>query len=364
MQAAQHGSAPVVVLTKDSDLLDHVLAGAAVARLDPELVPDVGDLRAMWSLASMVLVGVDQAPAVSRLALPRRTEVYLIGDETRHAEARRWSVRLGAAVIILPGDTALLESAMADLAGQREGGSRLLAIVGGAGGAGASTIAAGLCFAASLLGRRSLLLDCDPFGGGIDLLVGAERIDGWRWPRLAGAKGHLGDLHGQLPVADGVDVLAMGRRAWPAGSSPATTPGAEQLTAVLSSAGRSHDLIVADLPRGLGEGPLAVLRRADLALVVVPADLRGVAASRELSAELVAACASVGVLVRRSRVGRISADAMADGLGLPVLGVVADEPALRAGAERGDPPGRSPRSPLGRICRALIAKQLSTGVAA
>jgi secretion/DNA translocation related CpaE-like protein len=363
MQAAQRDSTSVVVLTMDSDLLDHVLALAAVAHLDPEPVPDAVALRPVWSLASMVLVGVDQALAVSHLALPRRTEVYLIGDETRHAEARRWSVQLGAAVIILPGDTALLESAMAERAGQRAGGSRLLALIGGAGGAGASTIAAGLCFAASLAGRRSLLLDCDPFGGGIDLLVGAERIDGWRWPQLSAAKGHLGDLHGQLPVADGVDILAMGRRSWPAGTSP-STPDTEQMKALLASARRSHDLIVADLPRGLGEGPRAVLRRADLALVVVPADIRGVAASRELSAELVTTCASLGVLVRQSRVGRIGVEAVVDGLGLPVLGVVADEPALRAAAERGHPPGRSPRSPLGRTCRALIAEQLSFGVAA
>jgi secretion/DNA translocation related CpaE-like protein len=363
MQAAQQASAPLIVLTKDSGLLDHVLAGAAVARLNPEMVADVGALRPVWSLASMVLVGVDQASDVSRLALPRRTEVYVIGDEARHAQARRWSVELGAAVLVLPGDAALLESAMADRAGRRETGNRLLALVGGAGGAGASTAAAGLCFAAALSGRRSLLLDCDPFGGGIDLLVGAERIDGWRWPRLAAARGHLGDLRGQLPVADGVDVLAMGRTSWPAGTTP-SRPDAEQFEAVLASAGRSHDLIVADLPRGLGEGPLGVLRRADLVLVLVPADLRGVAASRELSAELGTSCTSLGVLVRQSRIGRLSVDAVADGVGLPVFGVIAEEPALRAGAERGHPPGRSPRSPLGRTCRALIAEQFSTRVAA
>jgi secretion/DNA translocation related CpaE-like protein len=361
MQAATHSSAPVVVLTTDSDLLNHILAGAAVARLEPELVPDADALRAVWPYASMVLVGVDEAHAVSRQALPRRTEVYLVGDEARHAEARRWSVQLGAAVIVLPGDAALLESAMADGAGQGRG--RVLAVIGGAGGAGASTVAAGLCFAAALSGRRSLLLDCDPVGGGIDLLVGAERIDGWRWPQFAAAKGHLGDLRGQLPVADGVDILAMGRRFWPAGAS-SSGPDAEQMKAVLASVGRSHDLVVADLPRGLGESPLAVLRRADLTLVVVPADLRGVAASREISAELVTACGSLGVLVRQSRVGRISVDAVADGLGLAVLGVLADEPAVRAAAQRGEPPGRSLRSSLGRTCRALVAQQFSTGVAA
>jgi hypothetical protein len=102
----------------------------------------------------------------------------------------------------------------------------------------------------------------------------------------------------------------------------------------------------------------------DLALVVVPADLRGVAASREISAELVAACTSLGILIRQSRVGRISVDAVADGLGLSVLGVLADEPAVRAGAERGEPPGRSLRSPLGRTCRSVIAQQFSIGVAA
>jgi secretion/DNA translocation related CpaE-like protein len=363
MQADTRGSTPVVVLTMDGDLLDHVLAGAAVAGLEPALVSDGEGLRAAWPAAPMVIVGVDQAAGVCRLALPRRTGVYLVGDEARHAEARRWSVRLGAAVIILPGDAALLESALADGAGQQPGGGRLLAVIGGSGGAGASTVAAGLCVAAAQSGRLSLLLDCDPFGGGIDLLVGAERMDGWRWPSLAAAKGQLGDLRGQLPVADGVQVLAMGRRPWPAGTSP-SVPDAQQLTALLSSAGRSHNLIVADLPRGLGEGPLAVLRRADLTLIVVPADLRGVAASCQLGSELVSICPSLGVLVRQSRVGRIGAGDVADRLGLPVLGVLADEPALRTSAERGDPPGRSLRSSLGRTCRTLIAEYIATGAAA
>ena len=317
MQAATHSSAPVVVLTTDSDLLNHILAGAAVARLEPELVPDADALRAIWPYASMVLVGVDEALAVSRQALPRRTEVYLVGDEARHAEARRWSVQLGAAGIVLPGDAALLESAMVDGAGHR--GGRLLAVVGGAGGAGASTVAAGLCFAAALSGRRALLLDCDPIGGGIDLLVGAERIDGsalapirsgqrpfGRPPRAAARRRRCRYL------GDGSQVLA--RRRLPIEPGRRADEGGPRLGRTQPRSGRCRP------SPELGEGPLAVLRRADLALVVVPADLRGVAASREISAELVTACTSLGVLVRQSRVGRISVDAVADGLGLSASG--------------------------------------------
>ena len=318
MQAATHSSAPVVVLTTDSDLLNHIIAGAAVARLEPELVPDADALRAVWPYASMVLVGVDEALAVSRQALPRRTEVYVIGDEGGMprlvAGLYSWA-RPSSFCLATPH----CWRARWRTAPARPGGGRLLAVIGGAGGVGASTVAAGLCFAAALSGRGSLLLDCDPIGGGIDLLVGAERIDGWRWPQFAAAKGHLGDLRGQLPVADGVDILAMGRRSWPAGASPAS-PNAEQMKAVLASAGRSHDLVVADLPRGLGEGPLAVLRRADLTLLVVPADLRGVAASRETGAELFTACGSLGVLVRQSRVGRISSTPWPTGLAFPSWG--------------------------------------------
>lgn len=363
MQPVQRGRASVVVLTEDAEVLDHVLAGAAVAGIEPEVLADPTALRAMWSAASVVVLGADQAPAVARLALPRRTEVYLVGQDSSHAEACRWSVRLGAAVVMLPDGATLLESAMAEGARRRQAGGRLLAVIGGSGGVGTSTFAAAMCFAAVRAGRRSLLIDCDPYGGGIDLLVGAERIPGWRWPQFADARGSLGELRGELPVVDGVDVLAMGR---PADADGVRTgvPGADQLTAVVTSAIRSHDLVVADLPRSLAAGPLAVLGRADLVLVVVLADVRGVAAARQLSAELAETSGARGILVRPPQVGRIDAETVSEALGLPVIGVLVEEPALRKRAERGDPPGRSQRGPLGRLCRAVLADQLAIEAAA
>ena len=49
-------------------------------------------------------------------------------------------------------------------------------------------------------GQRTALLDGDPLGGGLEL-VRAEAVDGWRWPHLSHARGHLGDLTGQLPTS-------------------------------------------------------------------------------------------------------------------------------------------------------------------
>ena len=45
----------------------------------------------------------------------------------------------------------------------------------------------------------------------------------------------------------------------------------------------------------------------------------------------------------------------ADALDLPLAGVLEDDPALPASAERGDPPGHLPRSSLARLCARLLA---------
>jgi secretion/DNA translocation related CpaE-like protein len=251
---------------------------------------------------------------------------------------------------------------MAEGAGRRQAGGRLLALIGGSGGVGTSTVAAAMSFVAAQSGWRTLLLDCDPYGGGIDLLVGAERIPGRRWPQFAAARGTLGELDGQLPAVHGVDVLAMGRPA--ASGMPANALEGDQVAAVVSSAARSHDLIVADLPRVLGTGQLALLQRADLALLIVRADVRGVAAARSLSDELTEITSRLVVLVRQPRAGRIDVETVADALTLPVVGTVAEEAGLRKSAEQGEPPGRSPRSQLGRLCRDLVAEQLTPGAAA
>jgi hypothetical protein len=62
----------------------------------------------------------------------------------------------------------------------------------------------------------------------------------------------------------------------------------------------------------------------------------------------------VGLVLRQSRPRLLNASAVAEGLGLRLLGTLADDSALVVAAERGDPPGRSVRSPLAQLCRDLL----------
>jgi secretion/DNA translocation related CpaE-like protein len=339
----------LVVVTRDAAVLERVLSVTATLGVQPEVMADPRMLRAAWAEAALVLVGVDTAADVAALVLPPRRGVYLVGLDHALSDVCTWSVPLGAAVLALPSGADGLAAALAEVGGRRARAGRLLAVIGGAGGVGSSTCAAGLAVVGARLGRRTALVDVDEQGGGLDLLVGAEGDDGWRWPRFAGARGFLGDLHGQLPHSDGVDVLSMAREA------PSGAPvGAEQLKAVLLSVARTHDLVVADLPRSLTPACREALRQADDVLLVVRADLRGIAAARELLQELVPASAAVRLLVRVGRVRGVDPGAVAGALGLPRAGTLPFDAGLALAAERGDPPGRSPRSALARSCRQVL----------
>ncbi len=344
------GGASPLISTADVDLLDHILAAAAATGFEPTVVADPPGLRPLWAAAPVVVVGSDLAPLVGELALPRRPEVYLAGLEADLADLWRWSASLGAAVVALPAGAGVLTAAIWDTTGAPGGAGRLIAVVGGCGGVGASSVAAALAVTAASDGTAAMLVDLDPLGGGIDLLVGAEAVAGWRWPRLNAAQGHLGDLTGQLPRVAGVDVLSTVRAEDPTGG-----PGVEAVRAVLASAVRSHRLVVVDLARRLDGIGREVLRRADHTVVVAGADVRATAAAQQLVGELRNLTGDLCLVVRRPRAGGVDGGLVADTLGLDLIGVVGHDASLRPAAERGDPPGRSARSPLSRLSSRVLA---------
>jgi secretion/DNA translocation related CpaE-like protein len=351
--SAQRGSpeARVVVLTGRPELAEHVLGVCAAADVEPVMLTELSRLRPLWISAALVLVGGDQADRVADLALPPRPQTYLV-ETGADGDLSACSVRLGAAVVGLPAGAPWLVKALVEATRPRGSTARVLAVVGGSGGSGASTLAAALAFVGARTGQSALLLDADPLGGGLDLLVGAERVGGWRWPRLAQARGHLGNLSGQLPRIDDVSLVSM-----PRGAVPQQAPGPEALCAVALSATRSHDLVLLDLGRTMLTGLAEVLRLSQLAILLVSADVRGVAAGRETLRWLEGQSDRWALVLRRPRVGGLGSADAAAGFEIPLLGSMADDPAIALAAERGEPPARASRSQLSRLCGEILAAQ-------
>jgi secretion/DNA translocation related CpaE-like protein len=337
----------LLLITADGVVLDQALAVCAAVGVEPEVVADAGAARASWAEAGLVMIGGDQAQQLVALGLPGRARVLLLAAEDDH-ELAVPSLRLGAPIVVLPGGSSELVAAVAGVAGRAGRRGRVVSVVGGSGGVGVSTVACALGFVAARSGRRAAVVDLDPLGGGIDLLLGAERLPGWRWPRLSTARGQLGDLSGQLPHLDGVDLVAMGR-----GAETAQPPAGEAVAVVVGSLVRSHDLVVLDAARGTGLGRSA-LALADVGLLVVAGDVRGIAAGRETFGALDRGGQAWNLLVRRPRAGGLEPSNAAAGLEAGLLGVLADDPAVALAAARGEPPARAARSQLARVCRQVL----------
>jgi secretion/DNA translocation related CpaE-like protein len=345
-----------LLVTGDPALLDEMLRLCAAAGVEPDVAADPGSARGSWRRAQPVLVGGDVTSACVAAALPRRDGVLVVAQTDEDQGLWQSAVALGAEqVLFLPeADGQLLERLAA---GDRPEPTLapVIAVVGGRGGAGATTVSAAMAVAAARAGEQVMLLDLDPFGGGIDVALGAEDVPGLRWPDLIGERAALpgGTVVDALPRLGSISVLSWDRGD-PCGSGHPVPASDEFLRALLAAAARGRDLVIADLPRT--PGPLAdcVLATTACALLVVPAEVRACAAAGRTVAWLRHRVDDVRLLVRGPAPGGLSPDAISDALGLPLAGWIRAEPGLAAAYECGDAPGSAVRSPLARFCRDFV----------
>ena len=349
-----------LVITSDPDLLDDLVRLALTAGTEVEVAPDAGSGRRSWSAAAAVVVGRDAAEACARARLPRRPGVVLIGDDLDEAGIWQLGVEVGAEhVVFLPDGEAWLVEMLAESVEPVRFAGELVAVVGGRGGAGATTLAAALAVTSARLGHRTLLVDADPLGGGIDLVFGGESDPGVRWPDLGATRGRVpgSALTGALPRMSGLSVLS-----WDRGEVLRVPP--EAMETVLEAGRRSSELVVADLPRTLDDASRIVLSLASLVLLVVPAEVRAAAAATRVATQLAPLCADLRLVVRGPSPSGLGADEIARALGLPLVGSLRAEPQLELALERGEPPARRSRSPLGVLCEGLLHELLPTQRAA
>lgn len=343
-----------LLVTADADVLDDLLRLAATAGVELEVAPDGTGARRAWVSAPMVVVGPDAAERCARARLPRRAGVVLLGNDLDDAGIWQLAVEVGAEhVLFLPDAEPWLVGALADAAEGSGSDGAVVAVLGGRGGAGATTLACALAVSAERLGHRALLVDGDPLGGGIDLVFGGELQAGLRWSDLGGTRGRVpaAALAEALPRLHDLAVLSWGRE-----DSPAVPAAA--VKAVLAAGRRTCDLVVVDLPRALDDAAREVLAVATTTLLVVPAEVRAAAAASRVAAAAGLLCHDLRVVVRMPGPCGLGAREVTEALRLPLGGELRPEPGLDSALERGEPPGRRARSPLGVLCDGLLAELL------
>ncbi|MGW1775849.1 septum site-determining protein Ssd [Streptomyces sp. NPDC002104] len=309
-----------------------------------------------WETAPLVLVGDDAARRVR--GAPRRPGVFLVGRDLDDPHVWQRAVEIGAEeVLTLPDAEGLLVDRIADVV---EGAGRpalTVGVIGGSGGAGASTLACALALRAARAGERTILIDGDPLGGGMDVLLGGEAAEGLRWPDFAASRGRVGAgaLAESLPELHALRVLS-----WDRGDRVVVPPAA--MRSVVAAARRRGGVVVVDLPRRVDEAVAEVLAQLDLVLMVVRGELRAVAAAGRVAAGVRMVARDVRVVVRGPAPGGLDAEAVAGLLGVPLAGEVPVEVGLPGRVAEGEPPGSHGRGALARFCdgfwqRALGAAQ-------
>ncbi|TWH21194.1 septum site-determining protein Ssd [Prauserella rugosa] len=323
----------VLVVAGDGPVLEEVSRHAAAVACEPVVVADLAAAADHWNDAALVLVDDDVVSGVPGMA--RRDGVYLLCRGKPPQSLWRRAFALGAdEVVALPDSEGVLLAALADLAeAPSPDRGRVVAVIGGCGGAGASVLAASVAAAAAQSGAPALLMDCDPLGGGIDLVLGTESADGLRWPDIRVSAGRLAmsALDEALPATaygDGhVSVLSCDRGG--------VGPDPEAAAAVVDAGVRAGRVVVCDLPRDVGPSGHRVLNAADLVVLVVPARLRASVAARRVLDRLGNARPRTRLLVRGPSPDGLTPHEIAGAVGVPLLAWAPADRRIARDVERG-----------------------------
>jgi secretion/DNA translocation related CpaE-like protein len=358
MKSTNEQDRPLLISSRLS-LIDEVVRLASSSALEVHVAADIGSALSHWFTAPLVIVGsdalVDEIPG-------RRARVIVVhdcdssrnnddaADTAVQRDVWRFAVELGAEhVVELPDGQRWLLDAFRECAEGPVRGGVVVPVLAGSGGVGASTLCANLAVVGSQLGARSLVVDADPWGGGIDLLMGAEEVTGARWPDLRQVSGHLpaGHLEASLPRVADVSILSCARD----GNGPDQGPSVETMAAVLRSARRSHDLVIVDCPSFDGHLLSVVLEQASHAVLVVSDHVRPTAAAARRNAWLRPRVPRV-LLVQASTPRGVTGEDISHALGAEFHATLPFVPSMTTRADDGELPAL-PKAYV-HACRSIL----------
>lgn len=347
-RAGKHGAMTnPLILTRDPALHDELQRLAAAAGVVPEVARDPTDALPGWVTASVVIVGVDVADELAAIEPPRRVGVHLVGQGRLPDEVFRTALFLGAEnAAELPRSESWILEVLADSSERVEATGVTIGVIGGSGGAGATTFACALAQTAARDGT-TCLLDIDPLGPGVDQVLGMERVEGIRWDALQQSTGRLGAraLREALPRRGDLGVLTFGcAREIPETLQPFAA------RAAVAAATRGHRLVVLDLPRTGGGLTEELMARCQALVVVTRANLPGLSSAARFVARA-SRSGPLSLVVRGSGIDAVEARRI---VGAPVVAAMSDQRGLEEAIDLGQGPVKSRRGVLSRAARTVL----------
>ncbi len=278
-----------------------------------------------WDAAAAVLVGSD----IRGLPPRRRAPAVLVGLSGDGESLWQLAAAIGAERVAVLPDASVWLAEYLSRSRAPEAGGFVLGITGGCGGAGATTAAVWLAQAAARHGTSVLLVDGDPWGGGMELVLAAEETAGLRWPDLAGASGSIDpqQFREALPRIEGFSFLS-----WPGTRGPHAGMDAATVAGVLDAARRGYELVVVDIGRGR-EAQRAFAWDCDRIVVIAPAQLRAAVATARLLQDLPPV--ETALVIRRRAGAALDGALIAESVGLPLGAIMPDVRGAAAATELG-----------------------------
>lgn len=357
LAVSTNGRRPLLISTSLA-LIDRVVRLASTAALEVQVAPDAASAMRYWLDAPLVMIGSDVSMGHD---LPgRRARVIVVhaqqeagsdadirdprdirdGEMSRQRDMWRFAVEVGAEhVVELPeGERWLIESFRACADGPVRDG-RVTAVIGGTGGVGTSTFAVNLAVTANRRGMRTLVVDADAWGGGLDLVVGAEDVAGARWCDLRQVSGHLpaGHLDAALPRFGDVSVLSCSRADLQQTADAPVRIDPTTMTSVISAGRRSHDHVFVDCSRCPDDLLTSIMASSNAAVLLVGDHVRSTAAAAHRLSWLQGKVAPVAMVFATSPRG-IPRQDVEHALGVECVADIPHVPSMTSRADEGELP--------------------------
>ena len=227
-------------------------------------------------------------------------------------------------------------------------------VTSGKGGAGKSTVAAGLGCALARRHYRVLLIDADAGLRSLDLMLGVSGTTVYDTADIFFADCHPMKAVYPAPICPGVFVLSA-----PVSLDRRCTP--EQMRGLCAEMAEEFDYVIVDCPAGIGQGFRIATAGAERALVVTTPDMVCARDAQIVSRLLEDAGIPARLIVNRLRAKPVQSgrmpdlDEIVDVSGLQLMGVLPEDEAVAIANANGEP---LPKKGNATVCFENIAARI------